>query len=326
MFFAVWTLIAVITCSHYARSSPVPPVVGALEPSSQDFAQGQDDAFASPDKRLLKYFLPESQALAAEEFAPMMATQEDTKRGYSNKNFVRFGRGDEKRGDRNFLRFGRGDAAMDKRNRNFLRFGRGPNRNYIRFGRSDLAPLEFGLGLPEEELPVIIDHGDIDEMFEAFKQEKKNARNSIRHRRSVDRQLSSFCDNCDDSQKPQQTTTAQPAAHPAAAVAAVTRPKRSEAEAKDALSLQRSKRYVVPNYYGYSSYSMNHSPAAWAKMIPAEDLELEEEPQVLSKRAFNVLSGPSEFVGSPSIPEGKMLVKQYPRIVRAPERNFLRFG
>lgn len=163
-------------------------------------------------------------------------------------------------------------------------------------------------------------------MFEAFKQEKKNARNSIRHRRSVDRQLSSFCDNCDDSQKPQQTTTAQPAAHPAAAVAAVTRPKRSEAEAKDALSLQRSKRYVVPNYYGYSSYSMNHSPAAWAKMIPAEDLELEEEPQVLSKRAFNVLSGPSEFVGSPSIPEGKMLVKQYPRIVRAPERNFLRFG
>lgn len=44
---------------------------------------------------------------------------------------------------------------MDKRNRNFLRFGRGPNRNYIRFGRSDLAPLEFGLGLPEEELPVM---------------------------------------------------------------------------------------------------------------------------------------------------------------------------
>lgn len=90
MFFAVWALLAVITCSHYARSSPVPPVVGALEPSSQDFAQGQDDAFASPDKRLLKYFLPESQALGTEEFAPMMATQEDTKRGYSNKNYLRW--------------------------------------------------------------------------------------------------------------------------------------------------------------------------------------------------------------------------------------------
>lgn len=90
MFFAVWALLAAITCSHYARSSPVPPVVGALEPSSQDFAQGQDDAFASPDKRLLKYFLPESQALEMEEFAPMMSAQEDTKRGYSNKNYLRW--------------------------------------------------------------------------------------------------------------------------------------------------------------------------------------------------------------------------------------------
>ncbi|XP_069159749.1 FMRFamide-related neuropeptides-like, partial [Procambarus clarkii] len=143
---AAWVLLATFTwCSyaHTAHAAPVPPVAAALSSPSQGFGSNnnEDDSVAQPEKRLLKYFLPGSQAWMDDGGDLYPISQEGSKRAYSDRNFLRFGRSDVNKRNRNFLRFGRsglGDYdnsddetlndSLVKRSRNFLRFGRSVNR------------------------------------------------------------------------------------------------------------------------------------------------------------------------------------------------------
>lgn len=330
MIAVAWVLLSGVA---WCLASPLAPVPAALEaPTSTHNTAGSDIPEAPQEKRLLKYFLPSSSSWVPTQ-------QEGTKRGYS-KNYLRFGRSEEdKRGGRNFLRFGRGDSSsvedvvdldsedsIEKRNRNFLRFGR--DRNFLRFGRSDAE--EFGL----PGGPLAFANGVQDEDLEDYPLEEKRAghrnylrfgrgnrnflrfgrgdsRNFLRFGRSVDRQLSE-----QEARDAALTPTAGP---------------HTPAKTQES---HRSKRSATP----YSYVMMpSHGPSAWAQDYDPdqEDEGLEEsiEGPDVTKRAYNRsflrFGRDRNFLRFGKRSDDDMVMVKpatYPRYVRAPQRNFLRFG
>ncbi|XP_068241253.1 FMRF-amide neuropeptides-like [Palaemon carinicauda] len=223
MIIATWVLLAVLSCLCQALA---PPVTVALQSNTRDPAAHDDGVIALPAKRILKYFLPSAQAWATHGagggVVAVPTGPEGNKRGYGDRNFLRFGRsGDAVKKDtssgRNFLRFGRGGndeyegdedglASIEKRNRNFLRFGR--DRNFLRFGRSD--PEQFGLEAQPLELSRSLDDGPVEderadlENYLRYSRPDKNFlrfgrtydKNFLRFGRSVDAQT--LCDDCEE--------------------------------------------------------------------------------------------------------------------------------
>ncbi|XP_042208520.1 FMRFamide-related peptides type HF-4-like [Homarus americanus] len=358
MIVAAWVLLTTLTWCCQAHAAPVPPVVAALDPPTDALlpAQSQeDDLFALPEKRLLKYFLPASQAWGGDAYP---IGQEGTKRGYSDRNYLRFGRSDDnsKRSGRNFLRFGRSDTndyegeempeSPEKRNRNFLRFGRDQNRNFLRFGRSG-SPMEFATDLQEDvELPVEEKRG-AHKNYLRFGRGNRNFlrfgrgdRNFLRFGRSVDRQLSSLsCEDCDEEQKAREftstpsPTTIQPLARTKRDVSAVLSDDSIESSVLRQINAHRIKRAAAQNFY---------IPMAWASELQPEedgiDVTSFEEPQVAKRFShdrnflrFGKRDGSDDYPSSSSSAESPAPVVvvrpvEYPRYVRAPSKNFLRFG
>ncbi|XP_045590039.1 uncharacterized protein [Procambarus clarkii] len=102
---SVLLVISTWCCYHYsAHASPVPPVAAALSPPSHDFSfiNNREESEGLPEKGVLKYFNPGRQGWVdgAEDYHPF--AEDVSRRGFSDKNFMRFGRGGH-----NVLRFGR---------------------------------------------------------------------------------------------------------------------------------------------------------------------------------------------------------------------------
>nr|XP_045622004.1 uncharacterized protein LOC123772708 [Procambarus clarkii] len=315
---AAWVLLATFTwCSyaHAAHAAPVPPVAAALSSPSQGFGSNnsEDDSVAQPEKRLLKYFHPGSQAWMDDGGDLYPISQEGSKRAYSDRNFLRFGRSD-----------------VDKRNRNFLRFG-----------RSDLGDY----------------HNSDDETLNDSL--VKRSRNFLRFGRSVTRQLNAqSCDGCDgpktqgNNPTPSSPTPVQPKASAKHDVAH----KIESSEPRESTS-QRMKRAADPTFNDYGSMS-SYSPSSWARGFQPEEEIItvsSEDPQDVNKRAldrnflrfgrdrnflrfgrnrnflrFGKRDRSNQYPPSSSSESSESLVvvspAEYSRNVRAPQRNFLRFG
>ncbi|XP_071533982.1 uncharacterized protein FMRFa isoform X2 [Panulirus ornatus] len=369
MIVAAFLFLSAITRCAQTQAPPVPPVPAALNPPTQDIASAHspEGPFAPPEKRLLKYILPSSQAWMNGEDAAIPTEQEGIKRGYNSRNYLRFGRSDEeKRGGRNFLRFGRGDFtdfetddelddALEKRGRNFLRFGRSPSRNFLRFGRSDgeeldmtRGPMEFAEGLHNEveDIPAEEKRG-AHKNYLRFGRGNRNFlrfgrgedRNFLRFGRSVDRQLT--CEGCEDEQKTLEITSTpsptpiQPMSRAKHEVSAVRSGDNTESFESGESNTQRFKR-SAPGYYDYVAFSPR-SPASWAlDVLPEEevidDSSSEESPD-MKKRSYNrsfLRFGRNRnflrFGKRDEADSSSNEPMEYPRYVRAPARNFLRFG
>ncbi|XP_069159563.1 uncharacterized protein [Procambarus clarkii] len=381
---AAWVLLATFTwCSyaHAAHAAPVPPVAAALSSPSQGFGSNnsEDDALAQPEKRLLKYFLPGSQAWMDDGGDLYPISQEGSKRAYSDRNYLRFGRNDDDKRSRNFLRFGRSDLgdydnrdegglsdSLDKRSRNFLRFGRDHSRNFLRFGRSDMedlslagGPMDFPAGLldevDQEDLPFQekrSPHKSYRHLVKGnrnFPRFGRGDRNFLRFGRSVDSQLNALsCDGCDG---PKTSVSSTPSPTP---VQPVTSTKKDisthsiEASNPSGSTSQRMKRAVDPTFYDYGSM-LSYSPSSWARGFQPEEEIItvsSEDPQDVNKRAhdrnflrfgrdrnflrFGKRDRSNEYPPSSPSESSESLVAvspaEYSRNVRAPQRNFLRFG
>ncbi|XP_069957360.1 FMRFamide-related peptides type HF-4-like isoform X2 [Cherax quadricarinatus] len=331
-------VVATLCWSAHAQAAYVPPSGAAVSVASQDLdgPSSGEDMVGKPEKRLLKYFLPGSQAWLSGVEGLYPTRQEGTKRGYSDRNYLRFGRSDEdKRGpSRNFLRFGRsglgdyssssGDEelidSVEKRGRNFLRFGRDPSRNFLRFGRSDMeefglagGPVEFPSGVQDElndlEFPIDEKRDGHSTYIRYLKGNRdfprfgRGDRNFLRFGRSVDRQKSSMSfENCDEEPKTHDVTST-PSPTP---VQPMTRTKQQAAthsiasSDSDKTTSHRMKRNVS-RVYGYITL-----PTHTRDINPEEDainVAYSDEPQVVDKRGYN---------------------KGFLRFGR--DRNFLRFG
>ncbi|XP_069159745.1 FMRFamide-related neuropeptides [Procambarus clarkii] len=364
---AAWVLLATFTwCSyaHAAHAAPVPPVAAALSSPSQGFGSNnsEDDSVAQPEKRLLKYFLPGSQAWMDDGGDLYPISQEGSKRAYSDRNFLRFGRSDVDKRNRNFLRFGRsglGDYhnsddetlndSLVKRSRNFLRFGRPDMEDMFVVG----GPMEFLNSLEGE---VVKDDLPLEKQA-AYRHGR--SRNFLRFGRSVTRQLNAqSCDGCDgpktqgNNPTPSSPTPVQPKASAKHDVAH----KIESSEPRESTS-QRMKRAADPTFNDYGSMS-SYSPSSWARRFQPEEEIItvsSEDPQDVNKRAldrnflrfgrdrnflrfgrnrnflrFGKRDRSNEYPPSSSSESSESLVvvspAEYSRNVRAPQRNFLRFG
>ncbi|XP_066976760.1 FMRFamide-related neuropeptides-like [Macrobrachium rosenbergii] len=330
MIIATWLLLAVLSCVCQALA---PPVTVALESSTGDEA-AHDDSVALPSKRILKYFLPSAQAWATHGAGVAVPTgSEGNKRGYGDRNFLRFGRsGDavKKDGGRNFLRFGRGGneeyeddedgaASVEKRDRNFLRFGR--DRNFLRFGRS--GPEELGL----EDESMEEERGDLENYLRYSRADKNFLRfgrnydkNFLRFGRSVDSQT--LCDDCEEENLNKHPKSASPpSSFPATTVSgeqdgdgnyklgrdAKTTPSAdTQFPSNEKKEVRRSKREA--SAYFDSSISGPHGPAFWGRNNLANE---EQEDESLS------LDDLQEVAKRP-------YSRDFLRFGR--DRNFLRFG
>nr|XP_053654473.1 FMRFamide neuropeptides-like [Cherax quadricarinatus] len=255
---------------------------------------------------------PENQALMDSVDGLYIVSQEDLNGGFPKGNYLRFGRSNyddydnngneelsnsvEKR-SRNFLRFGRDSS------RNFLRFGRDPSRNFLRFGRDP-------------------------------------SRNFLRFGRSVDCQLSSQSqDGCDVESKSFETTSEPSTTQVQQQLSSSHNITSSESGKITSKRLKRA----VPGVYVSRPY---YSPSAWARDIRPEDEMINEftseEAKNINKRGYNrgflrfgrnrnfLRFGKRDgFVGHPGSSSSSSETSESVldvRPVRAPTRNFIRFG
>ncbi|XP_069159427.1 FMRFamide neuropeptides-like [Procambarus clarkii] len=363
---AAWVLLATFTwCSyaHAAHAAPVPPVAAALSSPSQGFGSNnsEDDFVAQPEKRLLKYFLPGSQAWMDDGGDLYPISQEGSKRAYSDRNFLRFGRSDVEKRNRNFLRFGRSDLgdydnsddetlndSLEKRSRNFLRFGRPDMEDMFVAG----GPMEFLASLEGDAVKQDHPIGK-----QTAYRHGRGGRNFLRFGRSVDRQLNALsCNGCGGHKPPGiKPTTPIPVQSMVPAKQDIAHTIESP-ESDDSTS-QRMKRAAGPTANDYGSMS-SYSPSSWARGFQPEEEIItvsSEDPLDVNKRAldrnflrfgrdrnflrfgrdrnflrFGKRDRSNEYPPSSPSESSESLVAvspaEYSRNVRAPQRNFLRFG
>ncbi|XP_069957495.1 FMRFamide neuropeptides-like [Cherax quadricarinatus] len=262
-----------------------------------------------------------------------IVSQEDLDGGFPNGNYLRFGRSNyddydnngneeltnsvEKR-SRNFLRFGRDSSRNFLRfghdpSRNFLRFGRDPSRNFLRFGRDPSRNfLRFGR--------------DPSRNFLRFGRDP--SRNFLRFGRSVICQLSSQPqDGCGVKSKFLENISEQVQQNPSSS-------NNINSLESGKITSQRWKRAVPGVYY---------SPSAWARNIRPEDEMINEfsseDTKDVNKRGYNrgflrfgrnrnfLRFGKRDgFVEHPASSSETSESVLDNRPVRAPTRNFIRFG
>ncbi|XP_069159744.1 uncharacterized protein [Procambarus clarkii] len=327
---AAWVLLATFTwCSyaHAAHAAPVPPVAAALSSPSQGFGSNnsEDDSVAQPEKRLLKYFHPGSQAWMDDGGDLYPISQEGSKRAYSDRNYLS-DLGDYDNSDDETL-----NDSLEKRSRNFLRFGRPDMEDMFVAG----GPMEFLIRLQDEadvkDLPFEKQESvhnfprwemglkcgsTVQNQLDLF---GRGGRNFLRLGRSVDRQLNSLL--CHGPKTPGiNPTPGQPKQDIGHRI------EFSEPRERT----QRTKRAAALTFYDYGSIS-SYSPSSWARGFqPQQEIITvsSEDPQDVNKRAYdrNFLRFGKRLNEYPSSESSGSRVVVVKTGERAPKRNFLRFG
>ncbi|XP_069957493.1 uncharacterized protein [Cherax quadricarinatus] len=94
MCLAAWMFLTIITWCSYAHAAPAPPMAAALSQPNHIFGSSKklDNSIDLPEKELQRFFFPGSQAMMENVDDLYHLSEPDSNKGYSGRNYLRFGR------------------------------------------------------------------------------------------------------------------------------------------------------------------------------------------------------------------------------------------